>query len=387
MIHTHYPRTGSARGSLDEAAVSRGTGGAGTGHEAALTLQTRSRLTNLRRPPLLFYFVVSVLGCAPDPAAAPDIRSVGQQIVNGTPSTVEQDAVVMIAHDGAFVCTGTLIRSNLVLTARHCVSLFEENGECPVTTGEFSPDAFSIALGIHARSSTVSARGVRIFVPSLGNLCGGDIALIQLDRELSNPRTASARFTPLVLEERTTAIGYGADGTESLTPGRFQRTDVKVAAVGPASASYETKAGESLTFTVPAGDVAAGESTCIGDSGGPLFDLEGSIVGVTSRGVDFECFDRPTLFTGLPQHEQLITGALGAAALGLPPVADAGMKPLEPPTEAPPPPAPAATAPAPAVLRAHGASCSSSSPGPSSGFPSALAALAFAALRRRKPGG
>ena len=121
------------------------------------------------------------------------------------------------------------------------------------------------------------------------------------------------RFTAPALNEIGTAVGYGQQGT-----GRRQRSDVKVLALGPANATYETASGRSLAMNVPANELTTTESTCYGDSGGPLFDTLGQVVAVASRGLDAVCNDCPTYWTTIAAHEKLIRDAATAAGHPLP---------------------------------------------------------------------
>jgi hypothetical protein len=114
-------------------------------------------------------------------------------------------------------------------------------------------------------------------------MCGFDVALIQLDREVPNARITPVRFTELLPNEPTVTIGYGVDGNNKDLPRRMQRTTT-VLGVGPAKIAYTMKNGQVFNYDTPAGDVVTGESTCYGDSGGPLLDMQGNIVAMTSRG-------------------------------------------------------------------------------------------------------
>ena len=235
---------------------------------------------------------------------------VAQPIVNGTPSTAADNAVVYIAigSQGEF-CTGTLITPNLVITARHCVSAMNENSECGTFTTLNSPSTMSISVGLTPGAKVATAKTIFVDTPKGNSGCGNDIALFQLDKDVPGALVKPVRLTALTVGEAVTTSGYGDDGSGTPTSSRYQKTGIAVDAVGPANYSYKTKQNKSLAVTVPAGEIVTGESTCFGDSGGPLFDAMGNVIGVTSRGIDEECKDRPSIFSDTASHAKLITDA------------------------------------------------------------------------------
>ena len=85
-------------------------------------------------------------------AQAPRVRRVSEGIVNGTPDTAANDAVVRIniGTQGSF-CTGTSIAPNLVLTTHPCVATLDETQKC----GGFTPMAASPRAGLTASATTV----------------------------------------------------------------------------------------------------------------------------------------------------------------------------------------------------------------------------------------
>src|SRR4051794_6715975 len=76
---------------------------------------------------------------------SPSIRRIAEGIVNGSPSSASDNAVVYIAINGKSgdYCTGTLIAPNLVLTARHCVSALDETVECGAFTVQQAPSTLA----------------------------------------------------------------------------------------------------------------------------------------------------------------------------------------------------------------------------------------------------
>jgi MYXO-CTERM domain-containing protein len=254
--------------------------------------------------------VLAACGSAADDSA--DVRAVTEPIIGGTPSTAAQDATVFISLNDGF-CTGSLITPNLVLTARHCVSQLGGNTDCGTFTSDDSPTSMQIVLGVTASESanpTPVAHGIKLYHETNNSGCSYDIALIQLDHDLMGAAIAPLRFTQATTADVGTAIGYGdGDDRGHMTNGRYQRTGIAVSAVGPANYTYKTKTGQSIPLSVEPGEIITGESTCFGDSGGPLLDSMGRVMAVTSRGVDNYCIDRPSVWSDVYSHLAMIQNA------------------------------------------------------------------------------
>ena len=76
--------------------------------------------------------------------------------------------------------------------------------------------------------------------------------------------------------ETVTAIGWGVTGNGLPPSVRQQRGGIPILAIGPAT--------DAAGYGVAPDELEIGESICEGDSGGPLLDAAGAIVGVASRG-------------------------------------------------------------------------------------------------------
>ncbi len=248
-----------------------------------------------------------LVACGASPSDVTEPRATSTQaILGGIASASEHDSVVLFDDNGRDEgCSATLIAPNLVLTALHCVVDYNPNDDCGVPLSAPAPASiFTISVGVYANPREPRARGVRIFTPSAGEgLCGADIALVLLDKDVSGVPTASVRFDVPSLNDGATAVGYGDGG------GRRERATT-ILALGPTSATYPTRSGRNVSYSLPANDLTTGESTCFGDSGGPLLDNDGRVIAVASRGIDDRCDDRPAVWTSLGPHQALIRDAL-----------------------------------------------------------------------------
>lgn len=251
----------------------------------------------MSRSSLASILAVSVLAVACGSTGSGETESLAKTssaIINGVPSGPEDDSAVAVANlppGGGFsgACSGVLISANIVLTARHCVARTQDGGiACnkdgkPIVGGnvvsEYPAENLAILTGsgLNFEKIKVAPRGKKVIHTGARNLCNNDIALIILDKPVTDAPIAQLRLeAPPVKGENILAVGWGVSNNSS-GYGRRRRADIPILTIGPATTSSGGGVGPN--------EFQIGEGICSGDSGGPAYDMTTkAVLGVVSRG-------------------------------------------------------------------------------------------------------
>jgi secreted trypsin-like serine protease len=196
-------------------------------------------------------------------------------------------AVAEVTIAGAFLCTGTLISPDAVLTAGHCGSI--TGGAGIATPAAWPAAAISVKIGGHTAGSGESVPVSSVIVPpEYLATSGHDISLIRLAGTSTKAPVKVAGdaegglWSAGTLE---TIVGWGATSEGGDTPDALQEARVPVTTDAYCGSAYsDFEAATMLCAGYPQG----GTDTCQGDSGGPLFGHTAAgalkVVGSTSFG-------------------------------------------------------------------------------------------------------
>ncbi len=208
---------------------------------------------------------------------------------------------------GAAVCGGTVVAPTAVLTAAHCV-IGDDGRVLPA-------GALEVVAGtqdLTAPGDRIGVAAVRVHPSYRSPGDGPDAAVLLLARPTAAPAAALARPGQDPDVDRPGAVAGWGTLSERATLGStvLMGADLTVFASGACERMLGPSYGRALA--VCAGAPAGGVDTCAGDSGGPLRDAAGTLIGITSWGVGCGRPGRPGVYTRVAAVAAWIDGAVAA---------------------------------------------------------------------------
>ena len=222
--------------------------------------------------------LTAALLCA---AAAPSGAVVGGN--NASPG--EYPSVAEITF-GPFLCTGTLVTPDWVLSAGHCGSV---TGAVVASPASWPPQLINVRVGGVNQSDGEQRSVSQVLVhPDYLLTSGYDISLLKLSQSSTMAPTQVAGagersiWTAGTLE---TIVGWGVTEEDGELPDNLQEARVPITTDAYCAGAYSDFDAKTM---VCAGFPQGGVDTCQGDSGGPMFGKTSAgalrVVGTTSFG-------------------------------------------------------------------------------------------------------
>ena len=220
---------------------------------------------------------VATLGAAAAPSSA---------VVGGTNASPGEYPAVAEITFGPFLCTGTLVTPDWVLSAGHCGSI---TGVAVASPASWPPQLINVRIGGVTQSDGEQRSASQVVVhPDYLATSGYDISLLKLTQSSTMAPTQVAGagersiWTAGTLE---TIVGWGVTEEDGDQPDNLQEARVPITTDQYCAGAYSDF---DATTMVCAGFPQGGVDTCQGDSGGPMFGKNSAgalrVVGTTSFG-------------------------------------------------------------------------------------------------------
>lgn len=202
-------------------------------------------------------------------ASGANAASYSARIIGGTDApanTYPWMVSVQSKEDGEHFCGGSLVASNYVLTAAHCLEDTSAD-DVQVVVSEFDLENES------AGEETISVKNIYIH-SGYEDEGEADIALIELSSASSNSPLQVAGETltnSLAVGTNLTVMGWGNTSTTGESfPNLLQEVQVPLADHAQCVTNYQEVGSTITNNMICAGLPEGGKDSCQGDSGGPL---------------------------------------------------------------------------------------------------------------------
>ncbi|CAB3375160.1 Hypothetical predicted protein [Cloeon dipterum] len=238
-------------------------------------------------------------GLIPQPSSAGRSGSKGDdvgRIVGGTGASLGDNPWhTLITIDESFICGGSLISNQYVLTAGHCVF---KTSTCVVTAGIVDRTALSNGITIISTNKILHPtyddfylyNNIALIKLPISFLLGANINLIRLPKQSDATNTFD--------DSAVTICGFGKKGNYAYPSTLLQNVGLTVTSQVACANTYGTKAIISSMMCTAADEQ---KSVCGGDFGGGLMyeeaDSKKTIIGIASFISRRSCLRYPAVYT------------------------------------------------------------------------------------------
>ncbi|CAL4103467.1 unnamed protein product, partial [Meganyctiphanes norvegica] len=269
---------------------------------------------------LLAFGISSTCNAVPEPngrrvplVLQRNVESKVSKIVGGYPAS-EGEVPWQVALYGQFFCGGTLLSSDVVLTAAHCV----------MSGGQLDTD-FKVGYGGLSLLNFPFETAVKQVITHEAyneNTFQNDIALVIFENPVQNftnlvyPANLPVSHNEDYEGEEVTASGWERLSFEGPQPEQLQAVQLKVSPQESCKNAYMAIVDIGNTM-ICAGVEEFSKDSCQGDSGGPLVKVIGNyseLIGITSFGVEGCAVQGyPSVYTRVTEYLEWIVDTACAA--------------------------------------------------------------------------
>ena len=253
-------------------------------------------------------------------------NDISTRIVGGQDSVQGTWPWIVNIHAGGYVCGGTLIEKNTVLTAAHC--LFDGLSQIPASNISAAIGEFDLSSNPSTPRVTISKTYIHQGYNPNNSSSGNDIALLRLtnDHLATIPIQAlslSSTESFVNLQSNVTILGWGStvgytppEVVEASYPNILNEVELPLQTdqqcLSNLGSSYDA------STMLCAGQQLGGKDACQGDSGGPLIINNGSSwqqIGIVSWGVGCAAAARPGVYTRLAVYKDWINNFINGVTI------------------------------------------------------------------------